>query len=171
MQKVKGPSNLSLPEMTTTELMEFFSRFFSQVDTLLCYSFYKRGSYSTSFFCSLFFWVEIHTARCSLCWGLMCCLDHKLNACGILLVYPEVCKYPSLKKTWHLGQPPQGWACSCPVGWRGLIKPQHRANWTEPVSLPLPLLTSLSLPSPLPSPHPPSSSPLSSLLGFSWCPE
>lgn len=127
------------------------------MDTLYVTRFTKEAHTLPAFFffCSLVFWVEIHTAPCSLCWGLMYCLDHKLkclwHTSGL-----------SKEKTWHPGQPPQGWACSCSVGRRGLIKPQQRANWTVPISLPLPLLTSLSLALSLPLPT--SSSVSSSLL-------
>lgn len=42
---------------------------------------YKGGSYYTN---NLLLWVVIHTMLHSLCWGPKCCLDYKLNVCGVI---------------------------------------------------------------------------------------
>lgn len=116
-QKVKSPSNLSLPEMTTAELVEFFSRFFRKWILFYVTHFTKEAGSLPALF-----------AICSFGWRSTLCPAHSVGGSWAALItnYMLVAHFwCTLSRTLGtLGSPHRGGlAAALRGGWRGSSGP------------------------------------------------
>ena len=116
-QKVKSPSNLSLPEMTTAELVEFFSRFFRKWILFYVTHFTKEAGSLPALF-----------AICSFGWRSTLCPAHSVGGSWAALItnYMLVAHFwCTLSRTLGtLGSPHWGGlAAALRGGWRGSSGP------------------------------------------------